>query len=139
MEIMEYQETFGKINFQDGFLESLKGKSIAEQIRCYALTEFLFLTTIPYTALEDLIKQQAFYLNQTHAVYSYWKAIVKDDIVVGFAYPEYGEYGKIIDYIPLLPYRGYVFDTTSDNNGAGYKERDWYEYLICLPENHSFW
>ncbi len=40
---------------------------------------------------------------------------------------------------PLLPYQGHVYDSTSDNNGNGYKEREWYKYLVCLPYNHTLW
>lgn len=37
----------------------------------------------------------------------------------------------------IMPYERYCYDTTSDNNGAGYKETDGYRYLICLPADHS--
>ncbi len=35
-EIVDYTEDMGSIHFQEGFLEQLRGKSIKEQVRCYA-------------------------------------------------------------------------------------------------------
>lgn len=139
MEIMQYQDSFGAIRWQEGFEQELAGRSVEEQMRCYALTEHSLLTDVPYSELEEKIREHVYYRIGTHAVYDSWTAIVKDGLVVGVAYNDYGEYGRIIGKKPLMPYRGYVYDSTSDNNGSGYKERDWYKYLVCLPYNHTLW
>lgn len=60
------------------------------------------------------------------------RLILKDGLVAGVLVGYYS-----VEYI--LPYMGYVYDSTSDNNGAGYKEREWSKYLICLPFSHTLW
>lgn len=75
-----------------------------------------------------------------------WKAlrlIIRDNMMVGVALSEDCLYiGENIEYIRgqyILPYSRYIYYSASDNNGAGYKERNWYRYLVCLPYNHNLW
>lgn len=74
------------------------------------------------------------------------RLIVKDHMVVGVMLSSFIGWHKtentsytVMEDEPILPYCGYVYDSTSDNNGAGYKKREWYRYLICLPKNHNLW
>lgn len=139
MKIMEYEESFGPVRFQEGYEAQLAGLTVEEQVRCFALAESGSLTDVPYTELEERVKTIYYYSQTTKPVYDTWTVIVREGIVVGFARQEYAPRSQRIVEVPLLPYRGYVYDSTSDNNGAGYKERDWYKYLVCLPRDHKLW
>ena len=103
------------------------------------MTEYGFLQDVPFTELESAIRQEDYYRRGTHAVYQRWSVIVKDDMVVGVACNKYDDDGQVIGKKPLLPYQRFVYTSTSDNNGSGNKERDWYKYLVCLPYNHTLW
>lgn len=131
MEIIPYEETFGQVRFQEGYEAMLAGLTIEEQVRCFALTEYEFLTDVPCAELEERILLKTYYQERTHSVSPQWPVIVRDGIVVGFLHRSSGR--------PLLPYQSYIYDYTSDNNGAGYKERYWYKHLICLPCDHKLW
>ena len=68
--------------------------------------------------------------------------IMKDGIIVGVVIEGIRSFGdvKVIDTNSILfPGQGYIYDSSSDNNGAGYKTRKWYKYLVCLPHNHTLW
>lgn len=139
MKIMEYEESFGPVRFQEGYEAQLAGLSIEEQVRCFALAESGYLTKVPYAELEETVKTIYYYSQTTKPVHDFWTVIVREGIVVGFARSEYAPRSSRIVQVPLLPYQGYVYDSTSDNNGAGYKEQDWYKYLVCLPRDHKLW
>ena len=38
MKILEYDASFGEIAFPEGFEKELEGRSVEEQLRCFALT-----------------------------------------------------------------------------------------------------
>ena len=40
MKILEYDVSFGEIAFPEGFEKELEGRSMEEQLRCFALTEY---------------------------------------------------------------------------------------------------
>lgn len=74
------------------------------------------------------------------------RLIVKEKIIVGVALSSTiglfnsGDHCyQLMEDHCILPYHGYVSSSSSDNNGSGYKTRDWYTYLICLPYNHNLW
>ena len=138
MEIMQYEDSFGPVKWQEGFEKELAGRSIEEQLRCFALTEYSWMCDIPYAELEKTIRQREYSLGGIHAVYDEWSAVVHNGMVVGVAYNRW-DYGRVIGKMPLLPYCGYVYDSSSDNNGSGYKTCDWYKYLVCLPYDHTLW
>ena len=56
--------------------------------------------------------------------------IVQDNIVVGVMIKDYRN-----EEIPCFPEECVCYDYASDNNGAGYKTRESYVYLVCVPEN----
>ena len=65
IEIFEYNESFGSVNFQDGFEKELIGKNIDRQIRCFAWTTVYDLCSVPYKELESTIKDNEYYKSQT--------------------------------------------------------------------------
>lgn len=137
----EYNESFGSVSFQDGFEKELVGKGIDKQIHCFAWTTIHSLCSVPYKELESIIKENDYYKSNTEPA-SFSNIIIKDDIIVGFVIKHYHlNEGRIegTENETILPYQGYCYDVSSDNNGAGYKERKWYKYLICLPCDHQLW
>lgn len=131
-EFTDYQESMGSILWPEGFAEELAGRTIPEQLHCYGWSKLMSLTEVPYTELED-------YINAKRWEYSYLEPvkntclILRDGLVVGVVVVS----GPHREYI--LPYKGYVYASTSDNNGAGYKETEWSKYLVCLPFSHTMW
>ena len=143
-ETVEYTEEMGEVNWQEGFEQELAGKTVEQQAHCYGWSvDFLVGgSDASYSTIPQLCEETERYrehLEQLDPEYN--KLIVKDGLVVGVTAPKYTYDGhtwvKTDRY--LLPYKRYVYDSTSDNNGAGYKERDWYKYLICLPADHKLW
>lgn len=144
MQVIDYQESFGKIMWQEGFPKELAGRSLEAQLRCFAFTKHRHLTQIPYRELEKEARKESGYLEGITPIPERWYLIVKEGIVCGVAYDEYafdqasGQW-KTVGCRTILPYEGYKYDSTSDNNGSGYKTRDWYQYLVCLPYDHTLW
>ncbi len=127
--LIEYKEEFGEINWQEGFENELKGKTIEEQLHCYGWSDDIRCTE-PYTELEKITNESKYRKGSITPVQEQ-KLIVKDGLIAGIMLC-LGRVDK-----PIMPYRGYCYDSASDNNGAGYKEREWYKYLICLPFEHK--
>jgi len=119
MKQIEYQKYFGEIRFPDGFEEELRGKTIEEQIGCYAIAGAKLHEMSYHTAEEKRIRS-FLPVNTDH-----YDLIVRDGIVVGF----------MSGSRPLLPYSHvYTEGSASDNNGAGYKYREGTDfYLVCVP------
>lgn len=123
-------------------------KSIAQQMRCFGWSEFkrpvewddpCLVSEKPNDELQRMIHPIMMGLDHI-------RLIVKENMVVGVVledtvgYCHSGEdYYSLTEENYILPYHEYVYLSTSDNNGSGYKERDWHKYLICLPYNHNFW
>ena len=144
MKILEYQDSFGEPRWQEGFIKELTGRPLEEQLRCFAFTKYFSLTETPYQDLEKKIRERSLYLEGTNPISEHWYVIVKNGMIVGVAHDEYAFDEDSMQWIvtgqeTVLPYQGYVYDTSSDNNGSGYKERDWYKYLVCLPYDHTLW
>lgn len=144
MKFLEYQASFGPVCWQEGYEQELAGLSVEAQWRCYAVTEYKTLTKVPYRELEQAIRESSVYTAGTMPVPERWYAVMKDGVMVGagrdaYARDEMTGQWEVSGQKTLLPYEGYVYETTSDNNGAGYKEREWYRYLICLPSDHTLW
>ena len=121
MKHIEYQEYFGKIYFPDGFEEELLGKSIEDQIACYAIAN-MKLHEISYHFFNFKMIQ-----NFTPIPIQHYDVIIKDGMVVGF----------MSGRRAILPYN-YIYSEgySSDNNGAGYKYGSGTDYyLICIPSN----
>ena len=115
MKCVEYEERFGEIHFPDGFAEELRGKSIEEQMGCYAVSSSLRNEMSYHMMCDEKIGKPA-------AEMGFDAAIVKDGLVVGFMRGDKA----------YLPYRLVTSSYDSDNNGAGYKERTTRYYLGCV-------
>jgi len=135
MEYIEYNEAFGPVKFQEGFEQELKGRSIEEQIHCYGWSVDIS-NTKPYQTIEQLCEEDPWWRKHIEPA-KRGTPIVRDGLVVGFRVETcFRDDG---DYFYILPYEGYRYDCSEDNNGAGYKTRYWYKYLICLPFDHKLW
>lgn len=163
--IVQYHDNMGELRFPNGFEEHLKelmpeydlvkcySKScrtsiLMKQMRCYGWSELKrpvewndprLTSHTPNFKLQEII----------HPIMMDWekiRLIVKDDMMVGVMLDDLlnchfsdKEASFYYEEHSILPYDGYVYDSTSDNNGAGYKERELNRYLICLPYNHNLW
>lgn len=149
--VYEYNEKF--INYNEGGLlwnpiQESHVKSIAQQMRCFGWSEFK--RPVEWDDPRLVAEKPDCELQQNiHSIMTdrdHMRQIMKKNMMVGVVLEgivgyynscENHYYFKENDYI--LPYCGYVYSSTSDNNGAGYKEHDWYKYLVCLPYNHNLW
>ena len=121
LEILEYTEDMGKVCWPAGFEQELEGKTLQQQLDCYRVIDW-GLRPLSYY----LINWEKCGSLETLDRYAGWeKLILRKGKIVGFV-----RQGKTI-----LPYWVVCSDTESDNNGAGYKERTDYCYLVCVPGN----
>ena len=125
MKIINYEEKFGKILFPEGFEDVLKGLSVEEQMEFYRVTCYSVYSQSNWK--ERTYKGYALRLDKDRDVTA---LIVKDGILVGI---------MILNdsnrEVPCLAEESVCTYYSSDNNGAGYKERIEYTKLICVPEN----
>lgn len=119
---LEYSGEMGKILWPAGFAQELEGKTVEEQLGCYRVLEReqgpLSYQLADWTAYERWGR-----LHTLDSFEGWEKLILRDGLIVGFV-----RYGRTI-----LPYQVAESDYASDNNGAGYKERSFYSYLVCVP------
>ena len=125
MKIINYEEKFGKYSFPEGFKERLRGRSIEEQMNFYRTTEYSSYTITSWS--ERTTKSGYCRLEDTRDV----KALIVDgDLLVG---------AMILDdcnrEVPCFAEECVCTYYAEDNNGAGYKIREDYLYLVCVPEN----
>lgn len=144
MKILQYQESFGPVRWQEGFPKELEGLTPEEQLRCYAFSGYPSLAGISYRDLEAAVQDRTRYPEGLQPIPDYWYAIVRDGTVVGVALDRYTHDEKTFSWVvsgqmPLLPYESYESDSSSDNNGSGCKSGAWYTYLVCLPAGHTLW
>lgn len=125
MKIINYEEEFGKINFPEGFEETLKGLTIEEQMNRYRVT----LTTV-YANTNWKQRINSWDYIQLDKVSDVRALIVKNGLVVGAMI-----LGEGNEEVPCLGEGRVCTYYASDNNGAGYKTRIDYTYLLCVPEN----
>jgi len=144
-ELVEYRETFGPVRWQAGFEEELKGLSIEAQAGLYAWSKRAILAKedVSYKDIEALVESGEISRDALEPIQKDQRLIVRDGLVVGVALDEWKFDLETVQCtrhdLYILPYGRYVYNHTSDNNGAGYKETDWYKYLVCLPAGHELW
>ena len=129
-------------------LQECRVANITRQLRCYGWSEFKRPVewNDPRLVAEKPDPELQRMIQPIMAKRDNIRLIVKENMVVGVALEDAIGYLRSDDdyfYLTedhyLFPYYGFVYSSTSDNNGAGYKERDWHRYLICLPYNHNLW
>jgi len=124
MKIIDYIEEYGEVIYPEGFEAQLKGKTIEEQMKCFSTagssnfrhTGWSDRTSTRYSALEDNEEVLAI--------------VVKDGLIAGIIANDDDGYECFI-----APEKGICTYYAEDNNGAGYKTRTDYLYLVCVPEN----
>ncbi|MBR4878811.1 MAG: hypothetical protein IKU13_03155 [Clostridia bacterium] len=123
MKIVDYIEEYGKIVYPEGFKELLSGKSIEEQVKCFCISgRTTFYDTVWY-------KRTSGYAGRL--MEKDYTVVVKDGLIAGIIAKD--ECGADC-FIP--PEKGICTYYDEENNGAGYKTRADYLYLVCvLPEN----
>jgi len=139
-ESIPYEEKYGAFTLPEGFAAELQGLTISRQARCYAWAEEsivgLYGKTLDFRALAAYCAEHTDKRKYLEPLRENETLIVKDGIVVGVSMPSHGSCGEPDKYFPG---DRYCYDSDSDNNGAGYKERNYYKYLVCLPAEHTFW
>ena len=117
MQIIPYTPALGKIDWQPGFAAELAGKTVAQQLDCYALSTYSFSGT-RYDDLCDPCGSRDWADVQRYlSPVTPDAVIVKDGLVVGVR----------LGGVTLLPYQ-------RCRCGSGAEQ--WYQYLICLPAGH---
>jgi len=125
MKIVAYEESFGVIRFPDGFEETLQNLPLEEQMARYRTTGFRRIAATGWR--ERRFEGITMRLEKDDCVKA---LIVKDGILVGVMMED--DNGR---EVPCMPEEGVCTYYGSDNNGAGYKERIDYTYLICVSED----
>jgi len=125
MKVVAYEERFGEIRFPEGFEKTLGSLTIEQQMEHYRTTCYSLYSSTNWS--ERTNKGSAIRIQKDSDVTA---LIVKDWIIVGV---------MMLDdcnrEVPCLAEERVCTYYASDNNGAGYKERIEYTYLICIPEN----
>lgn len=124
-----YREKDGVIDWPDGFEARLEGKTLEQQMECYVITESISMSKRAYREItSEEIKMKCTRLADCKEIQ---KLIVRGKQLVGVVFKGYWHTAR------LMPYQSVCTYYDSENNGAGYKEREDYAYLICLPDVDS--
>lgn len=125
MKTINYEESFGKYTFPEGFKETLLGLSIEEQMNRYRVTSRSSYTV---TGWSERTYQYGYYkINQFHEVTA---LIIDDGLLVGVMM-----LNDCDREVPCFAEEGVCTYYSEDNNGAGYKTRIINSYLLCVNED----
>lgn len=124
MKTVNYEKSFGEVVFPEGFEELLKGKSIEKQMEYFRTSSRISHSNTGYG--ERISESGYRLLSDDEDVKS---VIVRDGIMVGVMMSD--DCGR---EVPCLPEERVCTYYDCDNNGAGYKERIDYTWLLCVPE-----
>lgn len=125
MKTINYEEQFGEFKLPEGFEEILKNLTIEEQAERYRTTKRYSYSMTNWS--ERTIEEGYRRLEETEDVKS---LIIKDGILVGVMI--LNDYGR---EEPCFAEERVCTYYAEDNNGAGYKTRIDYTYLVCVPED----
>lgn len=114
--LIEYQESFGEVKFPEGFSEKLQGKSIEEQMEFFRISDSKCYSV--FHGREDFC-QYTSRLEQSNYIQG---LVVRNGVLVG---------AKISGDI-CLPEDGTCVYYAREENGAGYKELELFEYFVCF-------
>lgn len=122
MTIVPYEESFGAFTLPEGFAESLKGLPLEQQIGRYRLS---MSRTDGMTGWRQ--RTAGPWYVRLDAVSDVKALIVKDELLVGV---------MLIDHanrqVPCFAEECVCTYYDVENNGAGYKTREDYTYLLCV-------
>ena len=124
MKIVNYEERFGKVCLPEGFAALLQGLTVEEQTEYYRTTCYSVYSTSDWK--ERKYQGSAIRLEKDRDVTG---LIVKDGLLVGIMILNDNR-----SEVPCLAEEKVCTYYARDNNGAGYKERIDYTYLICVPK-----
>ena len=119
MNFIPYEVSFGEANYPEGFFDTIKNLPIDEQVRFFALCG---TTRFQHTGWQERNVQNYRPLCEDGP-----DVIVKDGVIWGVMIKDH--MGRSC---PVPPERGVCTYYASDNNGAGYKERRDFKYLVCV-------
>ena len=125
MNITEYKEEFGVPVFPEGFEQTLEGLSLDEQLERLRTTGSDEYTITGWSS--RTVRYGCRRLDQDHNVRS---IIVRGGMIVGAMMTDHS--GRTV---PCLPEQCVCTYYSEDNNGAGYKIRQCFRWLICVSEN----
>ena len=125
MKNVNYESRFGEYKMPSELYEQLKGLSIEEQLNYFRMSKSSIYTNTFWSSRTQT--------GNAHSVLddeNFRGVIVDKDIVVGVLIKDWCNYESscLIDNC-VCTY------SSSDNNGAGYKERDDYTYFFAVPDS----
>jgi hypothetical protein len=124
--LTQYQEEFGEIKMPEGFEKLLEGKTLEEQMEHYAILERMNVAKSAYGEItSEMVTERGRKLCDCKEVE---ELIVKGETLVGVVFKGYWK------IVYLLPCKSVLTYYASDNDGAGYNEREDYAFLVCLNE-----
>lgn len=123
MKTVQYEEAWGEPVFPEGFEDEIRGLPIEEQMNRYRVTEYSSYCNTEYK--ERTLTRWYSRLDKDSDVRG---VIVRDGLVVGVLLNN--DCGRDC---PCLPGECVCTYYASDNDGAGYKERMDYKWLLCVP------
>ena len=127
MNIIAYEEAFGAVSLPEGFEQLLMALPLDRQTGLYRTTRRYSYSVTGWS--ERTVDDGYRRLEDEPAVSA---LIVKDSIIVGVMMKNHLGYER-----PCLAERCICTYSASDNNGAGYKTRSDYTYLLCVPEDFA--
>ena len=127
MKIVEYREEFGEYTFPEGFEEGLHGLTLEEQMERYRVTEYVSYSRTNWG--ERTYSTGYIRLDRASDVKA---LIVREGILVGVMI--LNDCGR---EQACFAEEGVCTYYAEDNNGAGYKTREDYLYLVCVPSDFN--
>ena len=121
MEFIEYKESFGEYKYPEGFEETLEGLGAEEQTKRFRVTR---RSNLAHTGWRERSVESGISLTDSSDVRA---VVLKDGKIVGVMLEN--DDGREVFCPPEKCVCTYFAE---DNNGAGYKTRQDYTYLICV-------
>lgn len=127
LKIYQYESKYGKYEIPEKLRELLKGKIIEEQLKHFKTTAYLRIAN--KTSFDmDINEYSDQHLNNVEDDEYVEGIIVDNEIVIGLMVN-----GWYKELRPCFLNNSVCTYSASDNNGAGYKEVEYYLYLVSVP------
>ena len=125
-ELVTYQDSFGAVNYPEGFESLIEGLSVPEQLKFFRMGCGLYVKH----PLNERRKSEYDFSCSIDESEDVKAIIVKDGKITGVMVKDV--YG---DIYPCMVERSYIIRDDEELDGSGYKSFTVYEYLICVPED----